>query len=292
MLVNPKEILLDAEKNNYAIACINATSLEAILGIIEAAEELDAPVMLSHAQLHEPFAPIDVFGPLFVNFALKAKVPVIIHLDHGTSYPYVMKAIRNGFTSIMYDCAHLPFEENIRLVKDFTEIAHSLGIIVEAEVGQMPSNIVGHGGCTEYGVAIENIEEYFTKPEEASEFVKQTKVDLLAVSFGTVHGLFVEKPNLDIALLKKIYDMTDCALVMHGSTGVEDEQIIDAINTGLRKMNYYTGMGIAPIPEISARIAGSKEPLYFHDIALLSKEIMKEKAKERILLMQNKGSRK
>lgn len=287
MLVNPKEILMDAEKNNYAVACINATTLEAITAIIEAAEELDAPVMLSHAQSHERFAPIDVFGPLFADFALKAKVPVIVHLDHGTSYQYVMKAVRNGFTSIMYDCAHLPFKENIRQLKDFTEIAHSLGIIVEAEVGRMPSNIVGQGGCTEYGVAIENIEEYYSKPEEASEFVKQTNVDMLTVSFGTVHGLFVEKPNLDIALLKRIHKACECTLVMHGSTGVENEQVIDAINNGLRKINFYTGMGIAPIPEISAKLGNAKEPVYFHEIALLSKEIMKEKAKEKILLMQN-----
>lgn len=292
MLMNPKEILRDAEKNNYAIVGINATTLEGIHAIIEAAEELDAPVMLSHAQGHEPFAPIDVFGSLFHEAAQKAKVPVIIHLDHGTNYNYVMKAIRNGFTSIMYDCAHLPFEENIRRVKDFTEIAHELGVLVEAEVGQMPSNIVGQGGCTEFGVAIENIRDYYTKPEEASEFVKQTRVDLLTVSFGTVHGLFVEKPDLDIELLKRIHALTDCALVMHGTTGVEDEQVVEAINHGLRKCNYYTGVGIAPIPDIEERIKNAKEPVYYHELAQIAKEVMKQKAKEKILLMQNKGNRR
>lgn len=291
MLANPREILLDSQRNNYAIAGINTTSLEGILAVIEAAEELDAPVMLSHAQLHEPFAPIDVFGPLFVHFATRAKVPVIIHLDHGISYPYVMKAVRNGFTSIMYDCAHLPFEQNVQNVKEFTELAHSLGIIVEAEVGQMPSNVVGHGGCTEYGVAIENIKQYFTKPEEAAQFVKRTNVDMLTISFGTVHGMFVEKPDLDIALLKKIKEITGCALVMHGSSGVDDEQILDAIANGLNKINYYTGMGTAPINDIAATIKDTKVPLYFHDIAHQSKEIMKEKAKDRILLFQNKGKK-
>jgi fructose-bisphosphate aldolase class II len=291
MLANPKEILKDAEKNKYAIAGINATSLEAIMAVIEAAEELDAPVMLSHAQLHEPFAPIDVFGPLFVHFAMRAKVPVIIHLDHGLTMEYVMKAVRNGFTSIMYDCAHLPFEENVHNVVEFTKTAHNLGIIVEAEVGRMPSNVVGHGGCTEYGVAIENIRDYFTKPKEAAEFVKRTGVDMLTVSFGTVHGLFVEKPNLDIALLKKIKEVTDSALVMHGSTGVDDAQILDAISNGLSKINYYTGMGTAPVPSIAKSIEKAEIPLYFHDIAHEAKEIMKEKAKERILLFQNRQGR-
>ena len=287
MLANPKEILLDSQKNHYAIAGINTTTLPGIMAVIEAAEELDAPVMLSHAQLHELWAPIDVFGPLFVHFAMRAKVPVIIHLDHGLSHEYVMKAVRNGFTSIMYDCAHLPFDENAQKVAAFTELAHSLGIIVEAEVGQMPSNVVGHGGCTEYGAPIDHIEDYFTKPEEAAEFVKRTNVDMLTVSFGTVHGIFVEAPKLDIELLKKIRTQVDCGLVMHGSSGVDDTQILSAIDAGLNKINHYTELGTAPIPEIAQAIKEAQIPLYYHDVAHQAKEIMKEKAKNRIQLFQN-----
>ena len=288
MLANPKEILLDAEKNNYAIAGINATTLESVSGMIEAAEELDAPIMISHAQSHEPFAPIDVFGPIFVDLARKAKVPVIIHLDHGVDYNYVMRAVRNGFTSIMYDCAHLPYEENARNVREFVEIAHSLGIIVEAEVGLMPSNIVGQGGCTEHGAPIDNIRDYYTKPEEASKFVQETKIDMLATSFGTVHGLFVEEPDLDIDLLKEINAVTDCALIMHGGTGVHEDQLLDAIDGGIRKVNYYTGMGIAPAEAIGKMITDATEPLYYHEIADAAKTIMKEKAKYMIELLQNK----
>lgn len=287
MLANPKEILLDAEKNNYAIAGINATTLESVVGMIEAAEELGAPVMISHAQSHEPFAPIDIFGPIFVDLAHKAKVPVIIHLDHGVDYNYVIKAVRNGFTSIMYDCAHLPYEENARKVKDFTEIAHSVGIIVEAEVGLMPSNIVGQGGCTEYGAGIDNIRDYYTKPEEASMFVKETGIDMLATSFGTVHGLFVEEPDLDIKLLKEINGVTDCALVMHGGTGVHEDQLLEAVCGGIRKVNYYTGMGIAPAEAIEKKIKSTTDPIYYHEIADIAKKIMKEKAKYMIKLLQN-----
>jgi fructose-bisphosphate aldolase class II len=148
MIANPKEIMLDAEKNNYAIAGINATTMAGINAVLEAAEELHAPVMLSHAQSHEYYAPIDTFGKYMVERAAAAKVPVIIHLDHGTSYPYLIKAIRSGFTSIMYDCAELPVEENIRRVKSFTETAHELGIIVEAEVGIKYRTILyGASGC-------------------------------------------------------------------------------------------------------------------------------------------------
>ena len=289
MLANPKEILLDAERNNYAIAGINATTYEGIQAVIEAAEELNMPVMLSHAQVHEPFAPINVFGPLMVRFAKEAKVPVIIHLDHGVDYNYVMKAVRNGFTSIMYDCAHLPFEENTEEVRKFVEIAHELGIIVEAEVGQMPSNIEGIGGCSQYGVATENIEQYYTVPEKAEEFCKKTNVDMLTISFGTVHGFFVEKPVLDLERVKKIHSLIpSVGLVMHGTTGVDEEQIKNAINAGIRKFNYFTGIGTSANQSIEEQIKNATAPIYYHEIASNAKQIMKERAKHIIEVFQNK----
>lgn len=289
MIANPKEILMDAEKNNYAIAGINATTLEGIQAAIEAAEELSAPLMLSHAQSHEIYAPIDVFGPLMVHFAEKARIPVIIHLDHGEKYSYVMKAVRNGFTSIMYDCASLPFEENAARVKDFVVIAHDLGIIVEAEVGQMPNNIGGMGGCVENGVGIENIEQYYTDPKKAENFCQMTGVDLLAISFGTVHGFFVEKPKLDIERVKKIHELTPgVGLVMHGTTGVDEAQIKKAINAGIRKFNYFTGIGTAASESIEKQIHDSTAPVYYHEIAANAKQIMKERAKSVIEVFMNK----
>jgi len=289
MIANPKEILQDAEKNNYAIAGINTTSLEGLTAALEAAEELGAPIMISHAQVHEPFSPIHVFGPLMVHFAEKAKIPVIIHLDHGTDYLYVMKALRNGFTSIMYDCASLPFEENVQKVADFAKIAHDLGIIVEAEVGEMPSNIVGIGGCTENGVGVDNIEQYYTDPEKAAEFCRLTNVDLLTISFGTVHGFFVEKPNLDIERVKKIHSLIpEVGLVMHGTTGVDEEQIKMAINAGIRKFNYFTGIGTSATESIEKQIKEATSPLYYHQIATNAKEIMKERSKHIIEVFMNK----
>lgn len=289
MIANPKEILKDAEKNNYAIPGINATTVEGIQAIIEAAEELDMPIMVSHAQVHEPYAPINVFGPLFRHFAEEAKVPVIIHLDHGTDYEYVMKAVRYGFTSIMYDCAHLPFEENAEEVAQFAKIAHELGIIVEAEVGQMPSNIEGIGGCTEYGVGVENIEQYYTDPQMAAEFCKLTGVDMLTISFGTVHGFFVEKPVLDIERVKKIHELCPgVGLVMHGTTGVDEAQIRAAIDAGIRKFNYFTGVGTSATTMIEEQIKNATSPIYYHEIAANAKAIMKERAKHIIKVFQNK----
>lgn len=288
MIANPKELLMDADKNNYALAGINATSAAGVDAVLMAAEELGAPVMLSHAQSHENFAPIDTFGRYMVQKAAEAKIPVIVHLDHGTNYSYLIRAIRSGFTSIMYDCAELPLEENISRVKDFTEVAHEIGVIVEAEVGLMPSNIKGQGGCTESGVPVENIKQYFTDPQMAADYANATGVDMLTISFGTVHGFFVEKPVLDIERVKSIRSKTNVSLVMHGTTGVDEKQIVEAIDAGIRKFNYFTGVGTAASEEIERYICKSTEPVYFHEIEMLAREIMKSSAKNAIELMLNK----
>lgn len=288
MIANPKEIFMDAERNNYAVVGINATTCAGVNAVLEAAEELQAPVMLSHAQAHEHFAPIDTFGKLMVYKAAKAKVPVIVHLDHGKNYSYLIRAIRSGFTSIMYDCAELPVEENIKRVKTFAETAHELGVIVEAEVGIMPSNIKGQGGCTESGARVENIEQYFTDPTVAAEYVDATGVDMLTISFGTVHGFFVEKPILDIERVKKIHAVTNASLVMHGTTGVDEKQIKKAIDAGIRKFNFFTGVGTAASNEVVDLVESAQEPVYYHEIEMRAKEIMKDRAKHMIELMLNR----
>jgi len=287
MIVALKDMLEDAEQKNYAVACINATTYEGLRGIIEAAEELNAPVILGHAQVHESVAPIDEFGPLVVQEAAKATVPVVVHLDHGMDYEYAIKAVRAGFNSIMYDCSNLTLGENIEEVRRFTELAHGMGVAVEGEVGCMPSNIVGQGGCTEFGKEIVNIRDYYTKPEEAKRFVKETGVDMLTVSFGTVHGVFVDKPELDIELLSEIHKETDAYLVMHGSSGVDPDQMLAAVDAGVRKINHYTNVGTAPVSPLMKAVQQSKNPVYYHDLAKMSKDIIKEKSKEIIALLRS-----
>lgn len=289
MLVNLAQLLEDAEKGNYAIGGFNTPNFESLTAVLEAAEEMNTPVILSHAQAHEHFANIETFGALMVQYAKSVRIPVAVHLDHGSSIDYVMRAVRVGFSSIMYDCAELPIEENIKRIKEFTEMAHKLGISVEAEVGHMPSNIVGQGGCTESGHKMENIEDYYTNPDQAGIFAERTGCDALTVSFGTVHGVYVETPVLDIELLKKIRKKTCCPLVMHGTSGVDDRQVLLAIENGVRKFNFYTGMGTAPSHQIVKLITGSENPIYTHEISHLSKQIMKEVAKDRIALFQNVG---
>ena len=289
MLANPKEIFADAKKRNYSIAGLNATSEEGISAVIQAAESLNAPVMLSFAQIHHQYIPIEKIGPMMVTAAKNAKVPVIVHLDHGMDADFIMKAVRYGFTSIMYDCSMKPLEENIEKLQEFTEMAHKLGIIVEAELGKMPSTIAGQAGCVEPGSPVTNISETYTNPDEALFFCQKTKVDLLTVSFGSIHGFPESKPDLNIPLLKEIHQKTEpyTSLVMHGTTGVPEEQILDAIQNGIRKFNYFTGVGTAPAQSIMNYIKEAENPVYYHEIASLALDMMTTQAAKQINLFRN-----
>lgn len=286
MLVNNNVLLRDAEKNNYAVAGINTTSLTMLRAVVEAAEELNMPIILSHAQLHEPYAPIDLIAPLMKAAAEKAKVPCSLHLDHGVSENYIMKAIRNGFTSIMVDFARCPFEENVARTKRMTEICHELDISVEGEYGEMPSNVEGQGRALPEG---KTIEFFYTDPQKAKKFVELTEVDNLVVSFGSVHGIYIEKPVMDYKRLAEIRNaLPDYPLVMHGGSGLEEDDIRKCIDGGVRKINYYTYMATAPSKKLPQMISNAEKPPYFHEIAEYAKEIMKEQAKYAINLFKNK----
>lgn len=286
MLVNNKVLLEDAVKNNYAVAGINTTSLTMIRAVVEAAEELGAPVILSHAQLHEPYAPIEMIAPLMKQAAEKSKVPCSLHLDHGVSEQYILKAIQNGFTSIMVDFARYPFEENVSRTKKMTDICHELDISVEGEFGEMPSNVKGQGRALPEG---KTIEYFYTDPQKAKQYVELTGVDNLVVSFGSVHGIYIENPVMDYQRLKEITDeLPDFPLVMHGGSGLSEEDIRKCINGGVRKINYYTYMATAPSKTLPEMIKNADTLPYFHEIAQYAKEIMKEQAKYAIQLFMNR----
>lgn len=286
MLVNNKTLLEDAYKHNYAVAGINTTSLTMLRAVVEAAEELNAPIILSHAQLHEPYAPIDLMAPLMKRAAEQAKVPCSLHLDHGVSEQYILKAIRNGFTSIMVDFARCSFEENVARTKAMTDICHELDISVEGEFGEMPSNVKGQGRALPEG---KTIEFFYTDPEKAKEFVERTGIDSLVVSFGSVHGIYIKKPVMDYDRLEKITKaLPEIPLVMHGGSGLSKEDVKKCIDGGIKKINYYTYMATAPSKKLPEMIQNANTLPYFHEIAEYAKEIMKEQAKYAIELFLNK----
>ena len=182
MLVNMREILAVAEQEKYAIPCINTPNVETIRAVINAAEELNTRVIIDHAEVHDKLIPLERIGPEMIKYAEKAKVPVCVHLDHATDLSFALRAIRVGFPSIMYDCSALPFEENVKRVKEFVEIAHALDITVEAEIGIMVSALRDtHEDAESRVLTNEEIREFFTDPEEARVFADKPAVMTLAV---------------------------------------------------------------------------------------------------------------
>ena len=287
MLVNMKEILETAEKNQYAIGCINTPNVETIRAVIGAAEELNTPVIIDHAQVHDSLIPIERIGPEMIAYAKKAKVPVCVHLDHGSDYNFVMRAIRVGFPSIMYDCSELPYEENLKNVKEFTKIAHNLGITVEAELGIMASSEEdSHGGKA---LTNEEIRKYFTDPEQAAEFAERTGCDALAVCFGTMHGIYAEPPKLDITRVTEIRAALpqNCRVVMHGASGVEFSEVQNAINAGCSKINYYSYMAKATTKFVMEKTAETNGKIPYHELQEAAFEFMKDYAKNVIKAFKN-----
>lgn len=240
MLVNMKEALLEARKEKKAIAAFNVPNLEMVRAAIQAAEELNVPVILQHAEGHGSMISLEEIGPIMLQYAQRSKVPVVVHLDHGRSFKVIMQAMKLGFTSVMIDTSDLPFEENVARTKEIVKAAHSLGVSVEAELGHVFTSSIGGGeGRAPDDNQIGDMAIY-TDPLQAKEFVEATGVDCLAVAFGTVHGIYLKEPKLDLKRVKEIYEAVKIPLVMHGGSGVEAQDYQIAIENGITKINYYT----------------------------------------------------
>ena len=269
MLVTLKEILKIAEEKKIAIGSFNTPNLTSLKAIISAAEELNQPVIIMHAQVHEEMGlcKMDEIAPVMVLFAKMAKVPVCVHLDHGTDLEYVKRGLALGFTSVMYDGSTLSTEENVANTKIAVMEAAKTGASVEAEIGSMGAREGGGG----------NDESIYTDPDAAKAFVNETGIDALACAFGTAHGFYKEAPKLDFERLSKIYDMIDVPIVMHGGSGVSEEDYKEVITRGVRKVNYYTYMAKAGGEAIS-----NKKYAQFHDALLDAEKAMKENVKAAI----------
>lgn len=288
MLVNLKEILKNAEEGGYAVGCINTPNMATLRAVVDAAEEMQTPIIIDHAQVHDPLIPIELIGPKMVEYAKQAKVPVCVHLDHGSDYNFVMRALRCGFSSIMYDLSALPFEENVSKVKEFTDMAHALGITVEAELGIMTStedDTHGDGG----GWTHETIKKTFTDPAQAAEFAERTGVDALAVCFGTAHGIYAEPPILDIERVKAIRKAmpAESRVVMHGGSGVDEKQVQAAITAGCSKVNYYSYMAKACTKHMQEYLNKIEGNGFWHEVDEEAYRFMKEYAKDVLRVFKN-----
>lgn len=285
MLVTLKELVEDAKEKKYAVGSFNTPNLETLRAVIKAAEEVNSPVIVAHAEVHEDLIPLDVMGPIMIQEAKKAKVPVCVHLDHGSSFEQCVKAMKLGFTSVMYDASEKSFEDNVTETKEIVKIAHSLGISVEAELGHIFTSAVGGGeGRGPLGAEdFNSLDDAYTNPDSAKEFVERTNVDALAIAFGTTHGVYLTKPELDLNRITEIKNKIDIPFVMHGASGLSDEEYRTAINNGITKINYFTYMSMAGGTAISnfvKKMDEKNEAIFFHELALIAEEGIKQNVKE------------
>ena len=265
-LVTSKEMLSKAQKGGYAVGAFNAENMEMVKAIIQAAEELKAPVMIQTTPSTVKYGTVDTYAAIVAAEAKKASVPVCLHLDHGSSFELAMQAMHAGYTSVMIDGSKHPFEENIKLTKEVVEYAHSKGVSVEAELGKLAG--------IEDNINVDARNATFTVPEEAAEFVEKTGVDSLAVAIGTSHGAYKFKgePYLDFERLKEIHSLIpDTPLVLHGAStvlpefvkkcnefggdipgaqGVPEDMIRTATKYGVCKVNIDTDLRLAMTAEI------------------------------------------
>lgn len=228
------DLLKDAEAGGYAVGAFNCNNMEIVQAIVAAAEAEKAPVIIQASQGAIKYAGIEYIVALTKAAAASASVPVALHLDHGTSFEQVMQCIRSGFSSVMFDGSKLPLDENIRITNQVLAAARPVGVSVEAELGKI--------GGTEDDITVDEREAMLTDPEEARYFVEKTGVDSLAVAIGTAHGRYKGEPKLDFERLTKIRSLVNIPIVLHGSSGVPDDAIKEAISRGVRKVNIDTNI--------------------------------------------------
>ena len=282
MLVNMTEILAQAEAKKQAVACFDTPNIETVQAVIRAAEAENSPVILAHAQSMDRFMNLEELAPEMVAYAKSAKVPVCVHLDHGEDRDYVDLAMKLGFTSIMYDLSDRPYEENVCEIARLCEEAHACGITVEAELGVLNAGIDDiHKEAS--------AESMYTDPAQAADFAARTGVDALTVCFGTAHGQYKLPPKLDIPRVAEIRRQMrpDCRIVMHGASGVDEEQIRASITAGVSKINYYSGLSRGCSKYIYSQMQQCGGNMHWHAVHKLAMDWMVEHAREVIRRFRN-----
>ena len=280
MLVNLNDVLRDAQKNHYGVGLFNTTDTDMLEAVISAAEELRSPVILGTAEVLLPFGELSLITPSIVHAAKKASVPVVVHYDHGLTYERCMEALQLGFSSLMFDGSAGGVEENIRATAEMVKIAHAWGATVEGEIG--------HVGQAD--TADNEVEDMYTTPEEAKAFVEATGVDALAVAIGTAHGAYKSKPKLDIGRLQQIRDAIDTPLVLHGGSGLSDDDFKNTIRHGITKVNIFTDLCVAGELAMQANAGDGSRGMYgYLETRNQKVESMKKAVMEKMILFGSNG---
>ncbi len=271
MLANLNDVLKKAQKEHYAVGLFNTTDTDMLEAAISAAEEMRSPIIIGTAEVLLPSGELDLIGPAIVEAAKRATVPVVVHYDHGLTFDRCMQALRIGFTSIMFDGSLGEPDQNIAETAQIVKIAHSFGATVEGEIGH-----VGEAASSDN----EETDSY-TTPEEAADFIARTGVDALAVAIGTAHGAYATKPQLDIERLKQIRAKVDTPLVLHGGSGLSDDDFRNTVREGITKVNIFTDLCNAGK---AAMAEGLEKDLPYLAIRDLKVQKIKEAVKTKIKL--------
>ena len=271
MLVNLNEVLKKAQKGKYAVGLFNTTDTDMLQAVIEAAEESNSPVILGTAEVLLPYGELKLIAPSVIAAAKRAKVPVVVHYDHGLTFDRCIEALKLGFSSIMFDGSAKPYEQNIAETREMVKIAHAFGATVEGEIGH-----VGEAAKED-----NLLTDMYTTPEEAKAYLEATGVDALAVAIGSAHGVYKKKPMLNIERLKEISSAVKVPLVLHGGSGLSDDDFKNTIRNGIAKVNIFTDLCLAGE---RAMKEGEEKKLGYLETRNLKVDYIKEAVKHKMAL--------
>lgn len=279
-LINLKEMLTAADKEVYGVGAFNTLNLEMTKAIIDAAEEERSPVIIQIAELLFQFMPDwEALSEATLMLAHKAKVPVVVHLDHGMNFDTTVKAMRLGFSGVMIDGSHLSFEENVRQTKEVVKTAHALGVPVEAELGTVP----GEEGL------YHTQDTVMTDAALVEQFIGLTEADALAVCIGNAHGNYIKTPCLDLNRLREIKKIARVPLVLHGGSGLTDEDFRSCIRLGINKVNIFTDLCNAAMSQLDAIYRDKREGLSYPKVLSVTSEAVRQEAARKMRLFGSSG---
>lgn len=271
MLVNLNEVLKKAQKEKYAVGLFNTTDTDMLQAVIEAAEEKRSPVILGTAEVLLPYGELKLIAPSVIAAAKRASVPVVVHYDHGLTFERCLETLQLGFSSVMFDGSAKAYGQNIEETKEIVKIAHAFGASVEGEIGHVGEAAQGD----------ESLENMYTTVAEAKEYLENTGVDALAVAIGSAHGVYKKKPKLNVERLKEIADAVSVPLVLHGGSGLSDDDFKNTIREGIAKVNIFTDLCLAGE---RAMKDGAEKKLGYLETRNLKVEYIKEAVKHKMSL--------
>ena len=274
MLVNLNTVLKKAQAEHYAVGLFNTIDTDMLEAAITAAEEMRSPIIIGTAEVLLPYGELKLIAPSVIAAARRASVPVVVHYDHGLTFDRCIEALQLGFSSIMFDGSAGAADENMKHTRELVKIAHAMGASVEGEIGH-----VGDASAT-------NSADQYTTPDEARHFIAETGVDALAVAIGTAHGAYKTKPRLDILRLQQIRSAVDTPLVLHGGSGLSDDDFRNTIREGIAKVNIFTDLCLAGS---AAMQDGLARGLSYLDLRTAKVDAIRAAVRQKIALFGSAG---